>query len=288
MKKVFLPLFFIAFLQPVTTSAQDSALPPNFLFDDTDIMVSAPEEVSAPTPEINAEEAAAEAVSSARDLLNRQPVKLRQKNFPQFKNTPAGIPFAKTASKTEDAPFGLLWGATIADTRNQGVRLTVAEMKDYPNSFLAQSLPKPIDFFEQIYVVYGDEDELYRILAYSKKITDDASASKILHEYDTYAALLDKKYGNKEQDFTPALINKTVKNAQGRDETVQEPAPIGNPEFLAQLQAGTAVLFSTYHNDNIAAALSIGVDGDKKSYIVIDYKNLRILKKQEAEMLDAL
>ena len=288
MKKVFLPLFFIAFLQPVTTSAQDSALPPNFLFDDTDIMVSAPEEVSAPTPEINAEEAAAEAVSSARDLLNRQPVKLRQKNFPQFKSTPAGIPFAKTASKTEDAPFGLLWGATIADTRNQGVRLTVAEMKDYPNSFLAQSLPKPIDFFEQIYVVYGDEDELYRILAYSKKITDDASASKILHEYDTYAALLDKKYGNKEQDFTPALINKTVKNAQGRDETVQEPAPIGNPEFLAQLQAGTAVLFSTYHNDNIAAALSIGVDGDKKSYIVIDYKNLRILKKQEAEMLDAL
>ena len=247
MKKVFLPLFFIAFLQPVTTSAQDSALPPNFLFDDTDIMVSAPEEVSAPTPEINAEEAAAEAVSSARDLLNRQPVKLRQKNFPQFKSTPAGIPFAKTASKTEDAPFGLLWGATIADTRNQGVRLTVAEMKDYPNSFLAQSLPKPIDFFEQIYVVYGDEDELYRILAYSKKITDDASASKILHEYDTYAALLDKKYGNKEQDFTPALINKTVKNAQGRDETVQEPAPIGNPEFLAQLQAGTRNGRSFFH-----------------------------------------
>lgn len=288
MKKVFLPLFFIAFLQPVTTSAQDSALPPNFLFDDTDIMVSAPEEVSAPTPETNAEEAAAEAVSSARDLLNRQPVKLRQKNFSQFKSNPATTSFAKTAFKTADAPFGLIWGAGIADTRSLGVRLTVAEMKDYPNSFLAQNLPKPIDFFEQIYVVYGDEDELYRILAYSKKITDDASASKILHEYDTYAALLDKKYGNKEQDFTPALINKTVKNAQGRDETVQEPAPIGNPEFLAQLQAETAVLFSTYHNDNIAAALSIGVDGDKKSYIVIDYKNLRILKKQEAEVLDAL
>ena len=288
MKKVFLPLFFIAFLQPVTTSAQDSALPANFLFDDSDIIVSAPEEETAAAPEIDTEKAAADAVSAARDILNRQPVKLRQKNFPQFKSTPAGIPFAKTASKTEDAPFGLLWGATIADTRNQGVRLMVAEIKDYPNSFLAQNLPKPIDFFEQVYAVYGDEDELYRILAYSKKITDDASASKILHEYDTYSALLEKKYGNKEQDFTPAVINKTVKNAQGRDETVQEPAPIGNPDFLAQLQAGTAVLFSTYYNDNIAAALSIGVDGDKKSYIVIDYKNLRILKKQEADVLDAL
>ena len=39
---------------------------------------------------------------------------------------------------------------------------------------------------------------------------------------------------------------------------------------MTQLENGTAVLFSTYHNDKIEVTLSISVDGDKKSYIVID------------------
>ena len=109
-----------------------------------------------------------------------------------------------------------------------------------------------------------------------------------MKEYNTYSDYLNKKYGNKQEDYTPAVISKTVTNAQGKEETVTENAPIGNPEFLSQLLSGDAVLFSTYYNNDVAAALSIGVDGDKKTYIVIDYKNLETLKKQEAETLDAL
>ena len=81
---------------------------------------------------------------------------------------------------------------------------------------------------------------------------------------------------------------KRRKNAQGKEEEITEEHPIGNPNFLAQLQSGEAVLYSTYYDENIASALSIGVDGDKKSYIVIDYRNLDILKKQEEKTLDAL
>ncbi len=285
MKNFLLPLLSICLLS-FSLYAQDSALPPNFLFDDSDIIVSAPETPAAKT-DIDTEEAAADAVSAARDLLNQRPPKHLQQNFPKIKPI-ARNPLIKNHNSDDEAPFGLAWGSDIADTRMQGVQLTAADMEDYTNSFLAQNLPKPIDFFERVYVVFGDEDELYRILAYSKQIDDDAAASKILRQYNSYAALLEKKYGNKEQSFTPAVITKTVKNAQGRDETIQEPSPIGNPIFLSQLQNGSAVLFSTYHNDNVAAALSIGVDGNEKSYIVIDYKNLKILKKQEADVLDAL
>lgn len=289
MKKYLLLFLVSVLLLPGSLLAQDDSLPQNFLFDDADIIVTAPEEPAVQTPSAaDKEQAAAAAVSSARSLLDQKPAKLRQKNFPKFKTREISRSLAKDETETKDAPFGLLWGASIADTRNQGVQLSTADMKDYVNSFLATRLPKPIAFFDRVYIVYGKEDELYRVLAYSRLIDDDASASKVLGYYNTYSELLNKKYGNKEQDFTPAMINKTVKNTKGQDEIVQEAAPIGNQDFLAQLQSGDAVLFSTYYNKDVAAALSIGVDGDEKSYIVIDYKNLQILEKQEAKTLDAL
>lgn len=289
MKKYLLLFLVSVLLLPGSLLAQDDSLPQNFLFDDADIIVTAPEEPDVQAPSAaDKEQAAAAAVSSARSLLDQKPAKLRQKNFPKFKTREISRSLTKNEAETKDAPFGLLWGASIADTRNQGVQLSTADMKDYVNSFLATRLPKPIAFFDRVYIVYGKEDELYRVLAYSQLIDDDASASKVLGYYNTYSELLNKKYGNKEQDFTPAMINKTVKNAKGQDEIVQEAAPIGNQDFLAQLQSGDAVLFSTYYNKDVAAALSIGVDGDEKSYIVIDYKNLQILEKQEAKTLDAL
>ena len=289
MKKLFLSVLFSAVLPFGAVFAQNSdALRQSLLFDDSDVIVKAPAETPAEVKPQNNKQAEVDAVNSARRLLNQKPVKLRQKSFPKMKTKAISPSAPKSAAETKDAPFGLLWGADIAETRNQGVQLSATEMKDYINSFQATRLPKPIALFDRIYVVYGKEDELYRILAYSRLIDDDASASKALLQYNTFSELLNKKYGNKQEDFTPAVISKTIKNAKGQDETVEEKAPIGNPDFLEQLMNGTAVLFSTYYNQDVAAALSIGVDGDKKSYIVIDYKNLRVLEKQEAKTLDAL
>ena len=286
MIKLFVLLLF-CLLSPLIAVAQDSAVPQNLLFDDADIIVTAEEpkahEEQASKPN---REAADHALDSARKLLSQRPVKLQHKNFQITKKAP--LKKNLQTGKTREAPFGLIWGESIADTKNQGVFLTPVEMKDYKNSYSANRLSKKIDFFDHVFVVYGEEDELYRILAYSILMDDDASASKALQAYQTYSALLEKKYGNKKEDFTPATLTKTVKNNQGKEETVTETAPIGNPDFLEQLQNGTAVLFSTYQDNDVAAALSIGVDGDKKSYIVIDYKNLNILKKQENKTLEAL
>ncbi len=283
MKKAIIILGLTFFL-PSIAASQDNGFSKDILFDP-----SAPSATATQEQNLNTEENISDAVNSARDLLNQKPLKLRQQKFPEFKSrTLSNNTSSSPAQELDGAPFGLYWSSTMDNTRNQGVTLTPVEMEDYVNSFLAGNLPKPIDFFERVYVTYGEENKLYRILAYSKLIDDDASASKILKEYNTYSDYLNKKYGNKQEDFTPAVISKTITNAQGKEETVTENAPIGNPEFLSQLLSGDAVLFSTYYNNDIAAALSIGVDGDKKTYIVIDYKNLEILKKQEAETLDAL
>ena len=265
--------------------AQNNQNLPNLLFDDSDIIVQAQETTKTVTAKPASKEDSADALNSARKLLNEQPAKLRSKKLPPIKKAQK----APTGQQNlQEAPFGLMWGADITSTRNQGVMLSAIEMKDYVNCFSADHLPKKIDFFERVFVVFGEENELYRILAYSHLIDDDTSASLALKEYRTYSNLLERKYGNKKEDFTPAVTIKIIKNTQGKEEEVKEEQPIGNPDFLSQLQSGDAVLYSTYHDENIASALSIGVDGDKKSYIVIDYRNLDILKKQEEKTLDAL
>ena len=287
MKKILLSLLIFTLL-PHLCLAENNALPQNFLFDDSDIIIKAPEETQE-TKKATNESDKINAVNQAKNLLNQKPLKLRHETFPKLKKQKISLDtFSTQPQNIKEAPFGLSWSASIANTRNQGVQLSKVDMKDYSNSFLATHLPKPIAFFNKVYLVFGKEDELYRILAYSELIDDDASASKALKQYYNFSDLLNKKYGNKEEFFTPTTIVKIIKNSQGKEEQIEEKAPIGNPEFLSQLQSGTSVLYSTYYNDEVAAALSIGVDGDKKSYIVIDYKNLNTIKKQEAKTLDAL
>lgn len=232
-------------------------------------------------------EAAEDAKAAARKLLSAKPQELKRANFPKLrqKSAKAVLP---SDSKIQAAPFGLMWGATIADTKNQGIQLTVAGDKDYVNTFAAAHLPKSLDDFSRVDITFGEQDELWRIIAYGEPQADTPEASKVLRLYKIYNDLLTKKYGHAQQFFTPAQIPVQKTDDKGRPITVDEPAPIGNPDFLAQLQQGTAVLYSTYYNDEIGAALAVNVDGDGKSYIVIDYKNLKILREREKQTLDAL
>ncbi|MBQ9234961.1 MAG: hypothetical protein IJ184_00655 [Alphaproteobacteria bacterium] len=279
--KIFIPLFGLLLL----ILPWHLAYSQNLLFDDSDIIVRAAEDVEQSAGIDSSANAAAAA--DAKALLKQAPRKLTAPRTSQFKSS-APVISKSTDKLTFPAPFGLLWNAGISSTRNQGVELTKVEMKDYPDSFLANRLPKKLDFFERVYVSFGKTDELWRILAYSSAIEDEPDASKTLHIYKTYSEYLNKKYGNMDQMFTPAQITKTIKDAQGKEQTITEEAPLGNPDFLNQLAAGTAVLYSTYHNSDISATLSIEVDGDKKSYIVIDYSNLKIIQQQENTTLDAL
>ncbi len=225
------------------------------------------------------------AQNQAKRLLKARPQALRKQNFPKLRSQ---IKAPVVAEKAVAAPFGLIWGASINDTRNQGVLLQAVGEKDYVNNFSASHLTKPVSDFARIDVTFGEEDELWRIVAYGQLQDDDAKATKVLRLYKIYNDLLTKKYGHAQQFFTPALIQVEKKDEKGRPVLEQEEAPIGNANFLQQLQSGEAVLYSTYYNDEVGAALAVNVDGDGKSYIVLDYKNLKILRQRENVTLDAL
>lgn len=242
---------------------------------------------------------AASAAAQAGSLLNKRPSKL-QVDIPKIERisrTSVNKPKAKAKAATTEpenlssAPFGLLWKADMDEIKELGVILTPIEEKDYANSFAATHLPKDPKGFRDVYVTFGEENELWRILAIGDFINDEPDASKVLKEYRKYVRLLSQKYGNQQENFDPKLtpVEKKVM-VNGREETVieQKPEPIGNPEFLSQLQSGEATLYSTFEGNNIGAALAINVDGDGKSYIIIDYKNIKILQDREKETLDIL
>lgn len=281
MLKVFAMKKIIFVLPLVLLSLNANAQNDNLLFDDSDIIVRAGQSQGAQNSDDNYDTSAA---AMAKNLLKSAPRRLEAPKQIHFgPSTPRKT--KKLNFATFDAPFGLLWNASIDETRNQGVELSAVDMKDYPDSFSATNLPKKIDFFEHVFVSFGDNNVLYRILAYSHAIEDDAHASKALQYYKKYSDNLERKYGNMEQFFTPAPIEEKKEDQQ---DAPKEDNSIGNPNFLSQLAAGTAVLYSTYHNDNIAATLSIDVDGEQKSYIVIDYSNLQVIKQQDKTTYDAL
>lgn len=234
------------------------------------------------------------AQDSARTLLTTKTKNLKidvpqveRRNRPEMSDKEV----AMEAQNLEQAPFGLLWKASVAAIKNMGVILKPAEQEDYVNSFLATQLPVDAKDFRTIQLTFGEEDELWRIIAYGDFIDDTPSASKGLRLYEMYARLLNQKYGNQKNFYTPAM--KTVEKEveiRGRKtmQTEQVPEKLGNPNFLSQLQQGTATLYSTFEGNGIGAALALNVDGDGKSYIIIDYKNLNILKERENETLNIL
>lgn len=248
------------------------------------------------TDEVRAEENSDIAVENARRLLDEKPQLMQIKNqkiikLPQRKKN-------KTADTEEQihkygpAPFGLFWGASVKNTRALGVELRETGQKDYVNSYTANLLPKPLKDFRTIVLTFGEEDELWRIIAYGRLLKDNAQADKVMEEYNKFYKLLDTKYGNARQFYTPKVTNvdKTVDLGKGKTQTVTEKReePIGGENFLKELQSGEAVLYATFENGKVGAALAVNVDGDGRSYITVDYRNLQILKDREQAKLDAL
>ena len=198
----------------------------------------------------------------------------------------------KQIRQLSSAPFGLLWGETYEQTLSSGVTLTRTEEKDYVNSFIATQLPKPIKDIRYVVVTFGEENKLWRIISYGNFIKDKPDASLILKEYRRYYDLLNKKYGHAEQTFIPKItqVKKIIELDRGKtkEEIENREEPIGNPDFLAQLQSGEADLYASFYNQEVGAVLSINVDGNGNSYLILEYKNLKLFQERQDETLDAL
>ena len=251
--------------------------------------------------DLKMEDSSNSAKEKASSLLDQKPKIIKIEGEPlQFRSArtkaapaaPVGGKPIDTTTKYGEAPFGLSWGATYNQTKALGVDMERVERKDSVNDFIVTKLPKPIADFRQVIVSFGENNSLWRLTAYGRLLNDDASASKDLHLYRKYYGLLERKYGNAKEFFTPKIttVEKKVKDEYGVDKVEIEKIsePIGGADFLAELKSGQAVLYATFEDQDVGAALAVNVDGDGKSYIIIDYTNLRIFREREEQTLDAL
>ncbi len=190
------------------------------------------------------------------------------------------------------APLGLLWLAPKSEIEYIKVNLEPIIIKDYPQSYKATNVPKPLSDFRETVVSFGNEDKLWRIVSYGNFMEDDTSATNGLKQYNKYYKLLDKKYGNVEDFYTPATYNveELVPNDDGTTSMAikQVDMEIGEEGFLEKLSLGEAVMYSTFHNENVSVTLALLADGNKQTYIVIEYKNIDLQKKVNEDIMDAL
>ena len=63
---------------------------------------------------------------------------------------------------------------------------------------------------------------------------------------------------------------------------------INNPKFLKELQTGKAELYATFHNSTIGVTLSVYVDEKELGQLVLDYKNLPLMKKEKEAFINTL
>ena len=142
--KTVITSFFIAVLCIQNTLAQTQAFNQNFLLGEETIDNNGANN----NPELLYHDKNMDindAKNKAKHLLMQAPTKLPKIKIPTTKkstqktdqNTKATNVFS--VEKRSEAPFGLFWGATQAETLSQGVVLTPITLKDYDNSFSAAS-----------------------------------------------------------------------------------------------------------------------------------------------------
>lgn len=195
------------------------------------------------------------------------------------------------ALKYDSAPFGLFWGISKQQTDELGFLLKSAKRKDYKNVYIVENPKQKSETFETVTAIFGEEDKLWCIYAQSKPQPDTPQATNVLQLYHEYYNALEHKYGNAQQYFTPHIYTEEIQtdeNDESKTETKTIRAPIGNDNFLQELQDGTAVLYATFENEKFGITLGVSVDGEGYGYISVDYKNLPIMKEEQQTKLDNL
>jgi len=247
--------------------------------------------------DVKQEERSDQAKDKASRLLDAKPNVIRIEGVsPTFRSRQNQASPAQpeiTTTKYGEAPFGLSWGATYNQTRALGVTMEKIERRDAPNSFIVSKLPKPLPDFREVIISLGEDNSLWRLTAYGKYIEDDdAQANKVMRLFRQYYKLLGQRYGRAQQFFTPKIsrTEKPYKDEYGRDQVqiIEREEPIGNNNFLEQLQNGEATLHATFEDNDVGVAMTVVVNEEGHSFLIIDYTNLRIFKEREDRVLNAL
>ena len=153
------------------------------------------------------------AKSSAVELLHKAP----ELANPEIEETNLRYQDVEKLQATYGAaPFGLVWGMNEDDVKKLGVRLRPEPMKDYVNSYAASRLPNMLKDFQRVVIVFGEENKLWRVIAFGNFITDDTpDATKTLKEYNRYYNLLSKNTAMP-SNFSPRVRKIRMRNSRSK------------------------------------------------------------------------
>ena len=258
-------------------------------------------------------EAEKEAKAQAKQMLNEKPqmIKLRQSQIKELERNKDErekvrqkfIMLEQERMKPEEraqnilesydsAPLGLNWGISPEKMTSVGYELEAVEREDYPNSFRIKNYAeKNGKGYENVIVSFGENNELWCINAQTPAQKDEPTAKETLKLYDKYFDALKEKYGNPNEHFSPYTYEQEVQQGEGEDAVtniVKKENPRANPEFLQELKSGKAELYATFHNNIVGVTLSVYVNENSEGQLVLDYKNLPLMKKEKEAFINNL
>lgn len=201
----------------------------------------------------------------------------------------------------EKAPFGLYWGLSKEETETLGFQFKEAQLDNNQNVYLLLNPQQQQKTFEPVFAVFGNKNRLYSVYAEGIYSQDTPRAEKVLRLYDRYYTALKEKYGNDREHFKPhthegpatapvALRQTAEKSAAfpANPKTVMIEHPRGNDDFLKELQEEKASLYAIFGDKKMQITLTVEVNPDGQSHIVLDYENLEIQQNDNRETIKDL
>ncbi|SRR5579885_286677 len=144
------------------------------------------------------------------------------------------------SAHAEEAPFGLIWGASVDDTKAAGVELKEFTSTEFGSTFLATKLGKALSDQEITYLSFGFDNKLWRIAAVSRSFENDPYGNSIKERYQDLVAVLTSKYGSGKQSH----------NLGGS--IYSEPK-----YFLAGINGGQSSWFSNFNTSSVFIQIGI-------------------------------
>ncbi|MBQ7632635.1 MAG: hypothetical protein IJS88_00790 [Alphaproteobacteria bacterium] len=226
-----------------------------------------------------------ELFEKSEKIRQEQKELLKNSPLPEFTSTAASQQIATKSTEKESkvgenielkAPFGLTWGISKEQTEADGFKLRASTIENRTGAYLVENPRQQRAAFKSIIAIFGEQNHLQMIYAQSPLLDDTPNAEKVLQLYHEYFAALSKKYGNAKEHYQP---NKSQN---------MPASEIGNDTFLQDLKDEKTFLFATFGNDAIKVTLSVFVNEDTRSFIVLNYENTTVCRQEQEENLNEL
>jgi hypothetical protein len=154
------------------------------------------------------------------------------------------------------APLGLRWGATIEETRSQGIEVGEATETTSGKAYQLSKLPQVLADQEVAHGFFGYDNHLFRLAILSKSFPNDPYGNAVRARYSELSDILSEKYG------------KSSPYHKVGDSIYAEPR-----YFIAGLQNGRSLWYSNFKSQDLTIQLGIiGESSDASRWRII-YEN---------------